>query len=215
MTPIDIFGKNLKAIRKAKKISASELARLTNFTRSYISRIENELHNRPVYPTVKKIADALNVSVDMLLYGKEYKNFENFDRVVNFAPIVKWDEIEDWLTQGDSMLSKRVFEHVALSSDRKKDCFVVKVESDVMQSKGGITFNPGDYVIVEPAKDADNGKFVICKYGQNDTPVLRQLFKAEGRITLNCLNDKYGHNVFDDLSKIEILGVVVERRIMI
>jgi len=215
MTSINSFGSNLKTIRLAKKMSLEKLGKLSGFTRSYIFRIEKNLHQRPVYQTVKKLSDALNVTTDALLYGKEYKNFDNFDRVINFAPILTWDEIEDWLKQGDSMDFKRKLEKVALSSDKKKDCFIVKVEDDVMQSKGDITFNPSDSVVIEPCHDAENGKFVICKFAGCEKPILRQLIKEDGRIVLNVLNDKYGQNVFDDISKIEILGVVVERRIVL
>ena len=62
----DSVGKNIKAIRKQKNITLQELADRTAFTRSYISKIERS-KKVPPYPTVNKIARALEVEVAYLL----------------------------------------------------------------------------------------------------------------------------------------------------
>ncbi len=60
------IGKNIKAIRKQKKMTLKELADRTEFTKSYISKIERS-KKAPPYSTVKKIAMALEVEVAYLL----------------------------------------------------------------------------------------------------------------------------------------------------
>ena len=62
----DSIGKNIKAIRKQKKITLQELADRTGLTKSYISKIERS-KKAPPYSTVNKIAMALEVEVAYLL----------------------------------------------------------------------------------------------------------------------------------------------------
>ena len=62
------FGENLKNIRQAKKISQGQLAEMTNLHPSHVSRYERDL-STPSIDIVKKFAEALEVSVDALVYG--------------------------------------------------------------------------------------------------------------------------------------------------
>lgn len=59
------FGQRLKLIRKAKKISQADLAKLCNLTQQSISFIENDVNSPTVY-TAQKIAEALGCSLSDL-----------------------------------------------------------------------------------------------------------------------------------------------------
>ena len=60
------LGKNMKRIRAKKKMSQGDIARALEVDRGYISNIENGKKN-PTLATIKKLADALDVSADELL----------------------------------------------------------------------------------------------------------------------------------------------------
>ena len=60
------FGKKVRNIRLAKKISQGDVARRLNLHRSYISSIERGERN-PSLGVVEKIAKSLNVSAADLL----------------------------------------------------------------------------------------------------------------------------------------------------
>lgn len=62
------FGDNLKKIRADKEISQGELAKMINVHATHISRYERNLTS-PTIDVAKKIADALEVSTDALIYG--------------------------------------------------------------------------------------------------------------------------------------------------
>lgn len=62
------FGDNLKRIRTEKNVSQGELAELISMHPTHISRYERKLTS-PTVEVVKKIADALKVSADELIYG--------------------------------------------------------------------------------------------------------------------------------------------------
>ena len=62
-----MISENLKQIRKDKKISRSELARKSGITARTIENIEYGKNKNPTIDTLKKLANALNVSVTQLL----------------------------------------------------------------------------------------------------------------------------------------------------
>lgn len=64
------FGDNLKKIRADKDISQGELAKMIEVHATHISRYERNLTS-PTIDVAKKIADALEVSTDSLIYGTE------------------------------------------------------------------------------------------------------------------------------------------------
>ena len=64
------FGENLKTLRVDKIISQAELADLIGMHSTHISRYERDL-TQPTLEVIKKIAEALQVSVDALVYGSK------------------------------------------------------------------------------------------------------------------------------------------------
>lgn len=60
------LGSNIKKIRLAKKMSQGDLCRKLSVDRAYMSNVENGKKN-PTLATITKIAEALGVSVDLLL----------------------------------------------------------------------------------------------------------------------------------------------------
>jgi len=60
------LGENLRRIRKEKGMTQEDLCNVLDLDRGYISSIENGKRN-PTLSTLKKLADALKVSVDELL----------------------------------------------------------------------------------------------------------------------------------------------------
>ncbi len=70
------FGDNLKGARTKKGISQSQLAELMGIHPAHISRYERN-QTVPSIDVVKKFADLLEVSTDMLVYGGEDEKAKN------------------------------------------------------------------------------------------------------------------------------------------
>lgn len=62
-----MIGKNIRKIRKQKKLSQEKLARLTDISLNTLTKIESGFTKRPSIQTIKKIADALSVTIDELV----------------------------------------------------------------------------------------------------------------------------------------------------
>jgi transcriptional regulator with XRE-family HTH domain len=70
------FGDNLKKIRSAKNVSQQELADIIESHSTHISRYERNLAS-PSIDVAKKIAEALDVSIDTLIYGTQDEKVKN------------------------------------------------------------------------------------------------------------------------------------------
>ncbi|SDI33792.1 XRE family transcriptional regulator, master regulator for biofilm formation [Alteribacillus persepolensis] len=62
-----MIGANIKSYRRQKRLSLSELAMRANISKSYLSYIERDLKQNPSIDVLKKIASAMDVSLDDLL----------------------------------------------------------------------------------------------------------------------------------------------------
>lgn len=62
-----MIGKNIKKIRQQKKLSQERLARLTDISLNTLTKIESGFTKRPAIQTIKKIADALEMTIDELI----------------------------------------------------------------------------------------------------------------------------------------------------
>jgi transcriptional regulator with XRE-family HTH domain len=60
-----LITKRLKEIRLSKKLTLEALAKLTNFTKGYLSQIENSNQPPPIY-TLSRISSALGIDVSEL-----------------------------------------------------------------------------------------------------------------------------------------------------
>jgi transcriptional regulator with XRE-family HTH domain len=70
------FGDNLKKIIVEKNVSQQKLADLINSQSTHVSRYERNMA-APSIDMVKKIAEALNFSTDILIHGTQGKKVKN------------------------------------------------------------------------------------------------------------------------------------------
>ncbi len=70
MSRRNMLAQTIKELRKKHKISQEELAKQADITYSTLIKIESGANDNPTIKTMKKIADALNVSLDDLVGRK-------------------------------------------------------------------------------------------------------------------------------------------------
>lgn len=61
------LAKNITRLRKAKGLSQEKLARLADVANNTLIKMESGENQNPTLDTLKKVAKALNVSVDELI----------------------------------------------------------------------------------------------------------------------------------------------------
>jgi len=62
-----MLSDNIKKIRKKKGLSQDKLAKLADVTHTTLVKIESGVNDNPTVKTLKKIADALEVTLDELV----------------------------------------------------------------------------------------------------------------------------------------------------
>lgn len=62
-----MIGKNIKRLRRRRKLSQEKLARLTDISLNTLTKIESGFTKKPSIETVIKLAKALNISIDELV----------------------------------------------------------------------------------------------------------------------------------------------------
>jgi len=62
-----MLAQNIKKLRKQHKLSQEQLARKSEITYSTLIKIESGANKNPTINTLKKIADAFNVTVDKII----------------------------------------------------------------------------------------------------------------------------------------------------
>ncbi len=85
----DSIGKRIKAIRQDKNMTQTQLANKIFISESYMALIEMDKRN-PSTDIIIKLADALNISSDYLLFGDITKN--------NMTLFNEWKSLTDGRT---------------------------------------------------------------------------------------------------------------------
>ena len=65
-----MLSENIKRFRKKNRLSQDKLAKLADVTLTTLVKIESGANDNPTIKTLKKITDALEVTVDDLLENK-------------------------------------------------------------------------------------------------------------------------------------------------
>jgi len=65
-----MLSENIKKFRKKKGLSQDKLAKLADVTLTTLVKIESGVNDNPTIRTLKKIADALDVSIDEIVGHK-------------------------------------------------------------------------------------------------------------------------------------------------
>ncbi len=113
-------------------------------------------------------------------------------KVAAGEPILAVENIEDYMTIGESFFSKDAL---------KNDNFILKVQGESMINAG---INNGDYIVVSKQETARNGQIVVALIDNEAT--VKTCYKEDGHIRLQPENDTMEPIIVKD---VQILGKVI------
>lgn len=87
---MDQFGKRLKRIRKERKLSQKDVGKAIGMTGSAYGFYEQGVRN-PTIPTLRKLSQVLDVSVNYLVTGEEVFDQDEEEKQI----IKKWRRLND------------------------------------------------------------------------------------------------------------------------
>jgi len=175
--------------------------------------IQKKIKEKGYPPTVREICQAVGVTSSAtahkyltILEEKGYISREKErSRAIKIMPQTKKVPVVGRVAAGEPLWAlKDITEIIPIPEELSgsEDSFMVKVEGDSMI---GDHILDGDYVMVKPQQDADNGDIVIALLNQEEVTVKR-LYKKDSQIILQPSNPLYKPIVTKDVI---ILGKVI------
>ena len=213
------FNTVLRELRKKKRLTQAELAKLTGLTVSAISMYENG-NREPNFETLEVLADFFNVDMNFLLDKnpkmppaapqeapapaasdrRKIARIPVLGRVAAGIPIEAIENIEDYEERYISAL------------EDPRDYFALRIVGHSMEPR---IWN-GDVVIVHKQDDVDSGQIAVVLVNGDDATV-KQVKKSSTGLTLIGLNPTVYPPHFYTAAEVislpvRILGLVVEVR---
>ena len=109
------IGHKIRELRRQKDLTQDELGRKTKIHGRYISKLENN-HSVPSIDIIKKIASALDITVDHLLYDKS----DNLTKInINDKQLLQKFEIIDKMDESKRRVVNEILDGVILKEQFK------------------------------------------------------------------------------------------------
>jgi len=195
---------NLRAARKAAKMTQAEVARVIGITQNGYSYWENG-KARIDHEALTKLASLFGVTTDYLIGISESKEDKALRiPVLGSVPagipleavedIIDWEEIPQAMCNGG------------------KEYFALEVKGDSMWPE----YLPGDTVIIQKTPQCESGDVCVVYVNGYDATLKQVKFSEDGSMTLIPRNQNYPPRTYspDEIQSlpVSICGIVVELR---
>ncbi|MFW2742941.1 LexA family protein, partial [Acinetobacter baumannii] len=200
------LGENLKAIRKAKKMTQKELAQKSGVKQSVISDLETG--NAKSTGSILELANALGVTAEELKKGVvgELITTNVVPVQARMAPVLSWVQAGNF-TNVESVDMSQVTEWFPLPDDCEK-CFYLKVR--------GVSNEPdfieGDYIVVDPTvyySDMQSGDIIVVRKDK-DATFKKLVIESDGTRYLKAINPNFHPNIIPIDEDCYFIGQVID-----
>ena len=200
------LGENLKAIRKAKKMTQKELAQKSGVKQSVISDLETG--NAKSTGSILELANALGVTAEELKKGVvgELITTNVVQVQARMAPVLSWVQAGNF-TNVESVDMSQVTEWFPLPDDCEK-CFYLKVR--------GVSNEPdfveGDYIVVDPTvyySDMQSGDIIVVRKDK-DATFKKLVVESDGTRYLKAINPNFHPNIIPIDEDCYFIGQVID-----
>lgn len=201
------LGENLKAIRKAKKMTQKELAMKSGVKQSVISDLETG--NAKSTGSILELATALGVTAEELKKGIVSKFDNNVEPITKkLIPVLSWVQVGT-MTSVEAIDPNKINEWLPpLSADDPDGCFYLRVVGVSNSPK----YEEGDYILVNP-------NYQVCDLLPDDLIVVRNntdatfkklVIESDQRKYLQALNPNFHPNIIEFEDGMELVGLVID-----
>ena len=189
-----MIGDMIAKARKEKKMTKTELARLTDINIGHLTHIEKGERN-PSHKALRNICKALDIPYQQLMYTYDKvinEDQENYDVVshISYNKLLAVDSVSGFIDCPSNVPSSAI---------------ALKINDDSMAP----TFEKDSYVFVEfntPLNSKDYGLFSL-----NGTIIIRKFFARGNKITLRPDNKKYPEISIKKEDDFYIIGKILSK----
>ena len=200
------ISERIKYLRKAKKITQEELAKIINVERSSVAKYETG--TTPSMEILIRIANYFNVTVDYLLGNSPTPSPDITTIPGIFIPKKKRLPMLGDIACGEPIFAEESFEGYIEIEDCINADFCLRAKGDSMI---GARIMDGDIVIVKKQDMVQNGEIAVVLIDDEATLKRAYFYPDKNKLILNPENPKYEPLVFigEELNSIRILGKAV------
>lgn len=189
-----MIGDMIAKARKEKKVTKTELSRLTDINIGHLTHIEKGERN-PSHKALKNICKALDIPYQQLMYTydkviNEDQESYNVVKHISYNKLVAIDSIGGFIDCPAELPSATA---------------AIKVNDDSMEPK----FQKGTYVYVEYNTPLNSKEYGIFKL--NGEIIMRKFFTKNGKITLKAENKSYKEISVKDNDEFYIIGKILSK----
>lgn len=187
-----MIGGMLAKARKAKGMTKTELARLTDINIGHLTHIEKGERN-PSHKALKNICKALDIPYQQLMYTYD-KAINEEQESYNVVKHIAYDKV---------LAVESISGYIDCPSDMPSAAIAVKVPDDSISKY----FGKDTYVFVElnsPLNTKDYGIFSL-----NGQILMRKFYNKNGKITLKSDNSDYKDIQVSNSDTFYIIGKIL------
>lgn len=189
-----MIGDMIAKARKEKKMTKTELSKLTDINIGHLTHIEKGERN-PSHKALKNICKALDIPYQQLMYTYD-KTINEDQESYNVVSHISYNKL---------LAVDSIGGFVDCPSDVPSSAIALKVPDDSMEP----TYQIGSYVYVEfntPLNSKDYGLFSI-----NGNVIIRRFFARKGKITLKADNKNVDDIVVTNTDNFYIIGKILSK----
>ncbi|WP_288384271.1 XRE family transcriptional regulator [uncultured Acinetobacter sp.] len=201
------LGENLKAIRRARKMTQKELAKKSGVKQSVISDLETG--NAKTTGSIIELSNALGVTAEDLKKGIIGEFDTNVLPVTTkLLPVLSWVQAGT-MTSVEAINPMEINEWLPpLSSDDPNDCFYLRV----VGVSNYPTYMEGDYILVNPnfcTSDLLSEDLVVVR-SNTDATFKKLVIESDDRKYLQALNPNFHPNIIEFEEDMVLVGLVID-----
>ena len=221
------IGERIRELRKAHGMTLQELGDVFGISRSSVAGWESG-DSKPSQEKLTKLAETFGTSVDLLLTDSDQKpvliaqlkhapkgkvsesNVAIPTRETSKLPVISWVQAGHWAEIVDNFQPGDAEEWVQCPFKNSASAFVLRVVGESMFNPGGETsFRDGDYISVDPQREALHRSLVIAKRTDDQSATFKQLLiENDGTIMLHALNPAWPNRYVPVDEHTQIVGVI-------
>lgn len=190
-----------------RKMSAAELARLSNVNEGAISQYKKGAY-KATQENLEKLAKTLNVSIAWLMGADTPMEKKTPPLPDNIIPLPKTKEIPllGTIACGEPILAEENIENYVSVDEKIHADFALKCKGDSMINA---RIFDGDIVYIRQQPDVENGEIAAVLIGTEAT--LKRVYKHPNKLVLSPCNPMYDDLIYsnEQLNEIRIIGKAV------
>lgn len=212
------IGQRIRQLRKSKGLTLSDLEQAAGLADGNLSRIERGLQWM-TEDTMRELARALRVNPSEffeesnLIILDEAHDAPSVDHIRPYGqlPLISDVQAGEWTEAVDNFHPGDAEEWLYCPFKHGPNSFVLRVSGYSMYNPGGEkSYAPGEFIAVDPSREAVNKSMVIARVDHEDKTTFKQLLvDGEGSYMLQALNPSHSPRLLSMPEGSRIIGVVI------